>query len=52
LSQRWSNLLVWAGTIAFVVFVSKEAWAGNPVNGTSLTNLVVVALPVAGLIAK
>jgi branched-chain amino acid transport system permease protein len=51
LSQRWSNLLVWAGTIAFVVLVSKEAWAGNPVNGTSLTNLVVVALPVAGIIA-
>ena len=36
MSQRWSNLLVWAGTIAFVVFVSKAAWAGNPVNGTSL----------------
>ena len=30
LSQRWSNLLVWAGTIAFIVFVSKAAWAGQP----------------------
>jgi branched-chain amino acid transport system permease protein len=50
-SQRWSNLLVWAGTIAFIVLVSKAAWAGNPVNGTSLTNLVVLALPVAGIIA-
>ena len=51
MSQRWSNLLVWAGTIAFIVLVSKTAWAGNPVNGTSLTNLVVVALPLAGIIA-
>ncbi|MCU1464968.1 MAG: branched-chain amino acid ABC-type transport system, permease component [Actinomycetia bacterium] len=51
MSQRWSNLLVWAGTIAFIVLVSKAAWAGNPVNGTSLTNLVVLALPVAGIIA-
>jgi len=50
-SQRWSNLLVWAGTIAFVVLVSKSAWAGNPVNGTSLTNLLVIALPVAGIYA-
>ena len=51
MSQRWSNLLVWAGTIAFVVLVSKAAWAGNPVNGTSLTNLIVLALPLAGIIA-
>ncbi|MDQ1380302.1 MAG: branched-chain amino acid transport system permease protein livM, partial [Actinomycetota bacterium] len=51
MSQRWSNLLVWAGTIAFIVLVSKAAWAGNPVNGSSLTNLVVLALPVAGIIA-
>jgi branched-chain amino acid transport system permease protein len=50
-SQRRSNLLVWAGTIAFVLFVSKAAWAGNPVNGTSLTNLVVLALPLAGIYA-
>jgi branched-chain amino acid transport system permease protein len=50
-SQRWSNLLVWAGTIAFVVLVSKAAWAGNPVNGTTLTNLVVVAVPLAGIYA-
>jgi branched-chain amino acid transport system permease protein len=50
-SQRWSNLLVWAGTIAFVVLVAKSAWAGNPVDGRSLTNLVVVALPTAGIYA-
>jgi hypothetical protein len=49
--QRWSNLLVWVGTIAFVVLVSKTAWAGHPVDGTSLTNLVVLALPLAGIIA-
>lgn len=51
MSQRWSNLLVWAGTIIFVVGVSKAAWAGNPVTGTSLTNLLILALPLAGIIA-
>ena len=51
MSQRWSNLLVWAGTIAFVVLVSKAAWAGNPVNGTTITNLIVVAVPLAGIYA-
>jgi branched-chain amino acid transport system permease protein len=50
-SQRWSNLLVWAGTIVFVVAVSKAAWAGNPVNGTTLTNLAVIAVPLAGIYA-
>jgi len=50
-SQRWSNLLVWAGTIVFIVAVSKAAWAGNPVNGTTLTNLVVLAVPLAGIYA-
>ncbi|HUI49462.1 MAG TPA: ABC transporter permease [Acidimicrobiia bacterium] len=51
MSQRWSNLLVWVGTIAFVLVVSKEAWAGNPVTGTSLLNMFVLALPTAGIIA-
>ena len=51
MSQRWSNLLVWVATIVFIVAVSKTAWAGNPVNGTSLTSLVVVALPLAGIYA-
>jgi branched-chain amino acid transport system permease protein len=50
-SQRWSNLLVWLGTIAFVVFVSVAAWAGNPVNSTTLLNLLVLALPLAGIYA-
>jgi branched-chain amino acid transport system permease protein len=50
-TQRWSNLLVWAGTIVFVVGVSKAAWAGNPVNGTSLLSLLVIALPLAGIYA-
>src|SRR5690348_10197748 len=51
LSQRWSNLLVWAGTIAFIVIVSKEAWAGNPVNATTLASLLVIAIPPAGIYA-
>jgi len=50
-SQRWSNLLVWVGTIAFVVFVSVSAWAGNPINSTTLTNMLVLALPLAGIYA-
>ena len=51
MSQRWSNLLVWLATIAFVVFVSVAAWAGNPINSTTLTNLLVLALPLAGIYA-
>lgn len=51
MSQRWSNLLVWAGTIVFVVYVSKVAWAGNSVTWSSLLNVVVFALPIAGIYA-
>jgi branched-chain amino acid transport system permease protein len=50
-SQRWSNLVVWLVTIIGFVAVSKAAWAGQPVNGTSLLNLVVFALPLAGIYA-
>jgi branched-chain amino acid transport system permease protein len=50
-SQRRSNLLVWAGTIAFVVTISALGWAGNPVNGDSLTNWLILALPLAGIYA-
>ena len=31
MTQRTSNLLVWAGTIVFVVAVSVLGWAGHPV---------------------
>jgi branched-subunit amino acid ABC-type transport system permease component len=48
---RRSNLAVWAATVLFVVGISKMAWAGNPVNGTALLNLVVFALPLAGIYA-
>jgi branched-subunit amino acid ABC-type transport system permease component len=50
-SQRWSNGLVWAATILLVVGVSKEAWAGQAVNGTSILNMLVFALPLAGIYA-
>jgi branched-chain amino acid transport system permease protein len=50
-TQRWSNALVWAATIALVVGVSVQAWAGQPVNGTTLLNLLVFALPLAGIYA-
>jgi len=42
---------VWAATIVLFVFVSKEAWAGNAVNGTTILNLVLFALPFAGIYA-
>jgi branched-chain amino acid transport system permease protein len=47
----WSNLLVWAGTIAFVVSVSVQAWAGTPVTVATVRSLVVTALPFAGIYA-
>ncbi len=51
MNRRVSNLLVWAATVVFVVGVSWQAWAGNPVNGTSLLNLLVFSLPLAGIYA-
>jgi branched-chain amino acid transport system permease protein len=50
-SQRWSNLLVWAGTIVFVVAVSVLGWAGNPVDPDSIIRLATLALPLAGIYA-
>jgi branched-chain amino acid transport system permease protein len=50
-TKRWSNLFVWAGTIAFIVAVSWQAWAGNRVDGSSLLNLLVFSLPLAGIYA-
>ncbi len=51
MTQRRTNLMVWAGTILFVVLVSWQAWAGIPVNGTNLLNLLVFSLPLAGIYA-
>ncbi len=51
MSQRWSNAMVWAATVVFIVAVSKMAWNGNAVNGTAVLNLVVFALPFAGIYA-
>jgi branched-chain amino acid transport system permease protein len=50
-TQRSSNALVWAGTIALVVLVSKEAWAGNPVTVATVRDMLVLALPFAGIYA-
>jgi branched-chain amino acid transport system permease protein len=50
-NRRWSTLLVWAATIGLIVGVSVQAWAGNEVNGTSLLNMVLFALPLAGIYA-
>ena len=46
-----SNLLVGAATAILVVVVSWNAWAGNPVTSTTLVNMVIFALPLAGIYA-
>jgi branched-chain amino acid transport system permease protein len=50
-TRRGSNLLVWAVTILGIVFVSVQAWGGKPVTATSVIDLVVLALPFAGIYA-
>jgi branched-chain amino acid transport system permease protein len=50
-TQRVSNALVWAGTVAFVVAVSVQSWASNDVTGTTILRLLVFALPLAGIYA-
>lgn len=51
LTARRSNLLVWAGTIAFVIAVNVMAWAGTPLSGSNLLHVLVFALPLAGIYA-
>ena len=51
MTRRGSNLLVWAVTIVGIVFVSVQAWGGKPVTATSVIDLVVLALPFAGIYA-
>ena len=51
ISQPWTSLVVVAGTIVFAVDVSKMAWAGNAVTRSSLENMVLFALPLAGIYA-
>ena len=51
MNRRGSSLFVWAGTVLFVVYVSIHFWAGNPVTAQSLLDMVVFALPFAGIYA-
>jgi branched-chain amino acid transport system permease protein len=46
-----SNLIVFVATAILVVGVSWAAWAGAPVNATSLVDLLIFALPLAGIYA-
>jgi branched-chain amino acid transport system permease protein len=46
-----SNLLVLAATALGVVAVSWSAWAHNPVTFTTLVDMVIFALPIAGIYA-
>jgi hypothetical protein len=52
-NRRWSSssALVLAAAIGFFVWVSIQAWAGNPVTWESLLNLAVISLPFAGVYA-
>ena len=46
-----SNLLVLAATAILVVAVSWSAWAHNPVTFTTLVDMAIFALPIAGIYA-
>ena len=49
--MKRSNLAVALVAAALVAFVVKESWAGHPVDGTAILNLLVFALPLAGVYA-
>jgi branched-chain amino acid transport system permease protein len=49
--MKRSNLAVAVGVLVAVVFVVHESWAGNSVTGTSVLNMLVFALPLAGVYA-
>jgi branched-chain amino acid transport system permease protein len=51
MNQRLSNTLVWVATIAFVVLVSVAGWAGNPLTWASVRDMLILALPFAGIYA-
>ena len=49
--MKRSNLVVVAATAILVVGVSWSAWAHNPVTFTTLVNMLIFALPLAGIYA-
>jgi branched-chain amino acid transport system permease protein len=49
--MKRSNLVVAIVATALAALVVKEAWAGQPVNGTAILNLLVFAMPLAGVYA-
>src|SRR6266849_3574101 len=49
--MKRSNLAVSVGVIVAIVYVVHESWAGNPVTKSSIVNLLVFALPLAGVYA-
>ena len=49
--MKRSNLAVTVVAAVLVVYVVKESWAGHSVDGTAILNLLVFALPLAGVYA-
>jgi branched-chain amino acid transport system permease protein len=49
--MKRSNLLVAVTTTVLVALVLKESWSGTRVDGTAILNLLVFALPLAGVYA-
>jgi branched-chain amino acid transport system permease protein len=49
--MKRSNLAVALVAAVLVAFVVKESWAGHTVDGTAILNLLVFALPLAGVYA-
>ena len=49
--MKRSNLSVAVVATVLVALVLKEAWAGTAVNGTSILNLLVIALPLLTVFA-
>ena len=49
--MKKSNLPVAVVAAVLVAFFVKESWAGNPINGDAILNLLVIALPLAGIYA-
>ena len=49
--MKRSNVVVALVATALVVYVVNQSWAGNEVDGTAILNLLVFALPLAGVYA-
>src|ERR1700693_3674958 len=49
--MKKSNLSVAVVAAVLVAFFVKESWAGTPIDANAILNLLVIALPLAGIYA-